>query len=168
MTAVETNAKIMPMLVWLAAYEASHELRAEVEQKNSEEQQKEIRPLFEARFPQLIGKTSYNESWKLDREEEIKEWEEQSGIEEICNRIANKNSKRINSLMKSEKEAELNLCNAALDVLEKDARRTLTEEQMTFMREKINASGWSYERQMMREFIVDFAKSHRKETEIKF
>lgn len=159
----EINMKIMPMLISLVAYEVSHDLRVEAEKKNREEQQKAIEPLFYAHFHPITSKYSYSDSWKLGMEKEIEEWEEQNGIEEICNRIASKNSKQINELMRLEKEAAKNLCNAALDVLEKDAIIALTKEQMYLMREKINVAGWSYERQKMCEWIVEFARKRRSE-----
>lgn len=157
------KSKINTMLLWLAAYEAAHELRIEAELSNSEEQQAIIEPLFAKAFPTLAAEgITYASSWKLDNQEEIRAFEEANGIEETCDKIARKNSARIDGLLKSEKEAEINLCNAALDILEVDARMALTAEQMKAMREKVNASGWTYERQKMREYIIEFANNARK------
>ena len=153
-----TTKKVDKMVIWLAAYEAAHELRIEAETRNSEEQQAIIEPLFAKAFSALTAEgTTYAVSWKLDNQEEIRAFEEANGIEEICDKIARKNSARIDGLLKSEKEAEINLCNAALDILEVDARGMLTAEQMKAMREKVNASGWTRERQKMREYIINFA-----------
>ena len=160
---MKQSSKINAMLLWLAAYEAAHELRTEAEAINSAEQQAAIEPLFAEAFPDVVAKgTTYAESWKLDIEDEIQEWEEKSGISDICDKILNKHKERIDGLLKSEKEAEINLCNAALDVLEVDAKRRLTPDQMRAMRERVNTRGWSYERQKMRDYILEFAAKARK------
>lgn len=158
-----STIKTKTMLIWLAAYEAAHELRKEAEEENSEEQQKEIAPIFSEAFPELASKgIAYKESWKLDIEPAINEWEEKNRISEICDRIANKHKGRINALMQSEREAEINLCNSALDILEVDAKGSLTSEQMRTFREKVNSSSSSCERRKMCEYIVDFAADKRK------
>lgn len=162
----ELDQQVKTMLVWLAAYEVAHEFRLEKEEQNRREQQQEIEPLFAARFPELSAKgETFATSWKFDMENDIEKWEEEDGIEAICDRIANKNRDVINSLMRSEKVSEIALCNSALDILESEAAGYLTSEQMHLMREKINSQGWTYERQRIREFIVNFAENKRKAVE---
>lgn len=142
-----------------AVYEKSRELRKNAEIENSAEQQAYIQPLFSEAFPELNKQgITYKDSWTVDEEtnSKITEWEISAQINEFCEKIASKNSKRINELLQIERAAETKAINLMLDILEQDSKNALTPEQMKNFREKVNAEEGTHERQKIIECIKEF------------
>ena len=143
-------------------YEAATKLREEAETVNSAEQQAYIEPLFIKAFPALSAQgITYSTSWQCDDEEEaIAAWEKEMDIDAYCSKIAAKNAPLIDELKEKEREAERNVVNAALDMLENDAKsKSLTDEEKQRVRGVMNTEGYNRDRVKFLEQLKKLADS---------
>ena len=151
------NKTVANLLTKWAAYKSAEALREEAEAANNAEQQAHIEPIFAMAFPVLVAKgITYSNSWTCGEEQyaAITAWESESGVEAFCSETAAKNGPRIDELKKLELEAQDEVLNFALEMMEHDVSpTTLTDEQKQRFREITNMKGWNRDRQKFLEIL---------------